>query len=262
MPRPGSAVPPLTNLAPGLYWTSDSGGSGQVTFSFNTGLSGANTTKYNLFHVLPESSARLGPVPSGSGVVPYRSGPAAGRAVYDTSTGLSWPLDANLPADDTFGVTGTTLVASKVNRSQMNVPLVDKDGTVYFSAVASTSAADGWIAAMNGAGYAGTDMWTLPSLGDLQTLDKDLGLRAGDVRLESSTPVGPFTHLQPGFYWACVRAAGVATGGACDLGRHAQPGRGTNTTLDWSFNFDDGFEGTDLDSKQFYVMVYFPAPHA
>ena len=27
----------------------------------------------------------------------------------------------------------------------------------------------------------------------------------------------------------------------------------------WSFNFDDGFQGTDLVSKLFYVMVYFPA---
>jgi hypothetical protein len=28
--------------------------------------------------------------------------------------------------------------------------------------------------------------------------------------------------------------------------------------LYWSFNFDDGFEGTDLPGKQFYVMVYYP----
>jgi hypothetical protein len=30
--------------------------------------------------------------------------------------------------------------------------------------------------------------------------------------------------------------------------------------MHYSFNFDDGFEGTDLPNKRFYVMVYFPAP--
>jgi hypothetical protein len=30
--------------------------------------------------------------------------------------------------------------------------------------------------------------------------------------------------------------------------------------LQWSFDFDSGFQGTDLESKLFYVMVYYPAP--
>jgi hypothetical protein len=30
----------------------------------------------------------------------------------------------------------------------------------------------------------------------------------------------------------------------------------------YSVNFDNGFEGTDLPNKQFYVMVYFPAAAA
>ena len=29
--------------------------------------------------------------------------------------------------------------------------------------------------------------------------------------------------------------------------------------LPYSFNFDDGFEGTGLSSKEFYVMMYYPA---
>jgi hypothetical protein len=30
----------------------------------------------------------------------------------------------------------------------------------------------------------------------------------------------------------------------------------------WSFNFDEGFQGTDETTKTFFVMVYFPAPSA
>jgi hypothetical protein len=30
--------------------------------------------------------------------------------------------------------------------------------------------------------------------------------------------------------------------------------------MEWSFDFDDGFEGTDSSDKEFYVMVNYPAP--
>ena len=28
--------------------------------------------------------------------------------------------------------------------------------------------------------------------------------------------------------------------------------------MEWSYNFDTGFQGTDLNPKQFYVMIYYP----
>jgi hypothetical protein len=31
------------------------------------------------------------------------------------------------------------------------------------------------------------------------------------------------------------------------------------TPMEWSFNFADGFQGTDKNDESFYVMVYFPA---
>jgi hypothetical protein len=30
--------------------------------------------------------------------------------------------------------------------------------------------------------------------------------------------------------------------------------------MEFSFNFDDGFQGTDENSKMFYVTVYYPVP--
>jgi len=243
---------PFLNLHPGLYWTSTQGMDGQKTFSFNTGAHGENTIAYNFFHVLPVTTAVLGPVPTGSGVLPYLRGPGAGRAVYDTKTHLSWTLDANLPAWSNFGDT-TTLTLDAGQGRMLNVSQVNRDGTVHFTGV-DTASTTGWIVSLNNSGFAGTNTWRLPAMEDLDTLYAHLNLEAGDPRLEWPFPTGPFAHAQPGFYWACVRADNTGANGRCDLSQTAPGG------LEWSFNFDDGFEGTDLISKQFYVMVYFPAP--
>ena len=251
---------PFFNLQPGLYWTSDVNSGSEVTFSFNTGDKGGNTTKYNYFHVLPMTKALLGPVPPGSGVVPYLSGQGAGRAVYDKTTGYSWTLNANLPAENNFGVTQTTTITSSVDGSVLTIPLVLADGAVYSSAVDPT-ATTGWIASMNAGDYAGTQSWELPSLNDLTNLYSDLSIQVGDPRMEWPLFVGPFWHLQPGFYWGCVRAASnLDSNGPCDLSQNAPTAPGKTIPMEWSFNFDDGFMGTDGSDKVFYVMVYFPAP--
>jgi hypothetical protein len=258
-PRFFTLVWPFLNLQPGLYWTTDMNGGGQVTFSFNSGDKGGNTTKYNYFHVLPMTKALLGPVPPGSGVVPYLSGQGAGKAVYDKKTGYSWTLNANLPAENKFGVTQKTTITSKVDGSALTVPLVDADGAVYFSAI-DPKAKSGWIASMNDNDYAGTQSWQLPSVDDLLQLYDDLRLQAGDPRMEWQSFVGPFSHLQPGFYWGCVRAASnLDSNGPCDLRKNAPTAPGKALPMEWSFNFDDGFTGTDSNDKAFYVMVYFPA---
>jgi hypothetical protein len=81
--------------------------------------------------------------------------------------------------------------------------------------------------------------------------------------MEWGSFAGPFRHLQPGFYWACVRAASnLGSNGPCDLSKNAPTAPGKVTPMEWSFNFDDGFTGTDSNEKAFYVMVYFPAPAA
>ncbi len=251
-----SLVWPLLNLQPALYWTSDQDSGGEETFSFDTGLGGANTTKYNYLHVLPMAPGAIGTLPAGSGVLPYMSGPAAGRAVYDTNTDTSWTLDANLAAWNNFGVSGTTTIVPDVKTSvTVTVPLIDADGAMLLATAAN---AGGWLDAMNLNNYAGTSNWMLPTLLDLEKLYKDLRLQAGDVRLESPWSVGPFQHFQPFFYWSCERDANPMDNSqsACDPTLSPTPG------FAFSFDFDDGFEGTDGLSKEFYVMVYYPAPGA
>jgi hypothetical protein len=256
VPRFFTIVWPLFNLQPGLYWADDKNAP-QNTFSFNTGLPGENTTKYNFFHVLPMTTTLLGSFAEGEGVVPYVSGPGAGRAVYDKLTGLSWTLDANLPAARNFNFTDT--VTLDLNGTLVPLPAVNAGGTVHFAAIDPTNPTYGWIAAMNTANYAGSNSWKLPAAADLGTLFTDLGLHTGDPRLEWPFFVGPFWRLQPGFYWSCVRENDALTNSPCDYTKEAPSMPGVQATPEWSFNFDDGFQGTDHKGRQFYVMVYFPA---
>jgi len=187
---PNSVVPvfltlvwPLFNLQPGLYWADSTDSGGEKTYSFNTGDKGSNTTKYNFLHVLPVTKTLLGPIPPGAGVVPYLSGPAAGRAVYDKLSGLSWTLNANLPALENFGVTDTETITSDVDGTSLTVRVINKDGAVLFSTV-DPNATSGWLSSMNGASYAGTNTWALPTIDEMRSLHDDLGMPAGDPRLE------------------------------------------------------------------------------
>ncbi len=232
---PDSVVPyflnwvwPFFNLQPGLYWTSDPG---PQTFSFNSGLHGSNTTKYNFLHVLPMTTAVLGPLPPGKGVQPYLSGPGAGRAVYDSNTGISWTLNANLPAFYNFGFRATTTITSDVNPSVLTLPMINKDGAVYFSAIDPANTKSGWIVSMNNSKYAGTSTWALPSLKNMNDLYSDMVISAGDTRLAWPFFVGPHWRLQPGFYWGCVRQTKTGPNGPCDYSQDAPTPVGNATPL-------------------------------
>jgi hypothetical protein len=246
-----STVAPFQNLQPSLYWTSDSSSGGEKTFSFGLDLVFSNTTRYNYFPLLPMVQGAIGAKPPGSGVVPYPGGAAAGKAVYDTATQVTWALDANLAASEPFGETGMTTIMSAGGKTY-TAPLVDAgSGTMLYDTTTP------WLAAMNQSGYAGTSGWILPHASDLQTLFADLGLHPGDDRLTARGDVGPFKHLQPFFYWACMRDQAGSSQSPCngqDAGKNMQ-----GVTMDPSFDFNDGFEGTDEDTKQFFVLVYYPA---
>jgi hypothetical protein len=268
VPRFGDTAGPFQNLQPGLYWTNESGGgAGEQTFSFLTGLSGTNTTKYNYFYLLPRLAAAPSnsPPPSGRGVLPYTSGLAAGKAVYDSNTQLTWLLDANLAASQDLGIAGTAEV--KGNNACVPAadcdffePLVNASGAMLFGDTATTA----WLGQLNGmnpSGYAGESTWALPSTGDLKTLYDHLVMPA--QALVSQTSVGPFQHLQPFFYWACVPydPSGNRIGSSrspCDFSMHAGKNPNGGADMEWSYNFDTGFQGTDLNTKQFYVMIYYP----
>lgn len=259
VPEFSAKVEPFENLQPSLYWTLDTNSGGGVTFSFLSQIKAANTPKYNFMHVLATIPGAIDNMPpASSGVVAYTSGNANRKAVYDATVkgGRTWILDANLPRSKDFGITGDTTITSSVNGQTLSVPKIDKDGAMLFETANDPDS--GWIAAMNKNKYAGANSWALPHNDDLQTLAADLQLHAHDSRHVYNGSVGPFQHLQPFFYWACERDPNGDSQSPCDPNLNPPP---TGTTpMRWSFNFDNGFQGTSESTKPFYVMVYYPAP--
>jgi hypothetical protein len=252
VPNFTNTVAPFHNLQPALYWSAtDSGVAGQATFSFNVGASFANTIKYNFMHVLPMRHGVIGATPpTGSEtVVPYSSGSAAGKAVYDKQTQITWIIDANLAASGRFGISGTTTIQSA--NGELTVPLINNNGAMLFETTKT------WLKAMNNSRYAGASDWEMPELSDLQTLYSDLQLQAGDARMTKHGSVGPLTNLQPFFYWACMRDQDGSSQSPCN-GRSVGDGPKNGANMEWTFNFNSGFQGTDQSDKSFYVMVYYP----
>jgi hypothetical protein len=254
---------PFHNLQPSLYWTSVSrGSSGQVTFSFTLGSTAANTPAYNYFHVLAIARGALPDAPtSGTGLVAYSNK----LAVYDFTAQppVTWLLDANLAATDKLGLKGTTTVAGTAPGSKtLTVPEIASNGTMTLN-IANT-----WIGKLNSTHWAGAGttvggktypIWMMPSDTDLSTLFNHLQLTVGDPRLlMSGTDVSPFKNFQPFFYWSCMR----------DPGTNQLPCNGQNagtlhcksggTPMEWAFNFDSGFLGTDENTKKFFFIAYSP----
>jgi hypothetical protein len=250
-PRFQDSVAGFLNLHPALYWSATEGGqTGQQTFSFLTGQSGSNTTDFNLLHVLamhrgmlPGSSIQSG----ATGMAKYSSGPAAGAAVYDAVSGISWLLDANLAATRAFGVSGSVTIPRKPIHDRTTLPSIATGGAMHFQAV------NAWLRGLGDSNYAGTKSWVLPELADLETLYAHLSLASGDPAFVVSGSTGPFRNFQPSFYWACPES--VADPSRCDYGRVLNV---RNTiAMRWSFNFDTGFQGTSQETKRYYMTVYY-----
>lgn len=255
VPDFSAAIGPFQNVQPSMYWSQDTNIGGVVTFSFLSNIQAANTTKYNFMHVLPTLPGAIGQAPAGSqGVVAYTNGSAEGKALYDAKVpgGRTWVIDANLARTNRFGIKGVTAITSKVNNRAVTVPLIDSGGAMLFET------ANDWIAAMNKSNYAGATTWALPRYTDFEALFTHLNISAHDSRLMSHQSVSAFDNLQPFFYWACERKQGGTSESPCDPNLNPPPNPG-GSPMAWSFNFDNGFQGTSLTSKPFYVIVYYPA---
>jgi hypothetical protein len=245
----------LKNLHPGLYWTRSSAGeTGFQTFSFLSGLSGSNTVKYNHLHVIAVHKGLIpGSAPGDvngarNGVIPYVSGLAAGKAVFDVASGQSWLADANLAATEPFGIEGSEPVPATRNDNAITLPFLAPGGGLLFKA------AQRWVNALSAARFAGTSDWLLPEIADLQALYKGLQLEPGNRALMAEGHNGPFSRLQPFSYWACPQS--LLTPNRCDYDKVLNVRDAL--AMRCSFNFDSGFQGTSQESKQYYVLVYHP----
>jgi hypothetical protein len=260
VPRP--EVLPFTNLLPSMYWTADSSGGGQATFSFLSDIRAANTPKFNYMHILATVSGAIGKPPAQSGVVAYTSGPAANNAVYDADVagGRTWIRDSRLPCTKNFGVKDSVTITSSVTSVSWRVPKINNGCAMLLETANDPSA--GWIAEMRNSRYLTRNDWELPRYDELQALFDHLHLHPWDARLVSRGKAGPFQNLQPFFYWACQRDQKGNSQSPCNPSLQPPPTRTPHgpVPMRWSYNVDDGFLGTSEYNKEFYVMVYYPAP--
>ena len=257
-PGLAATVGPIHNLKASYYWalqnnggTSGTSNGGQETFSFANGIQGGNTINDTYFYVLPMVAGAIGTQPScpagGAAVVPYTSGAASGNAIYDCRTGFTWAADANLAASNSFGITG-------------NVDITNHSGTITAPKISSGAmlfqTATEWIQAMNSSQYLGSSAWQIPATSAvLRDLFRDLNIASGDTRLLWTGTLGPFQNLQPFFYWACQRDQTGNSQSPCT--GYAPPDG--SSQLQWSFNFDYGFQPTSSIVQKFFVTVYYPA---
>jgi len=254
-------VAPLHNLKPSYYWalqnnggTSGTSNGGQEMFSFANGIQGGTTINDTYYYVLPVVTGAIGAPPScpagGAVVVPYIAGPASGNAVYDCSTGYTWPADANLAASNPFGIVGNIAIAY-ASRT-ITAPKIGGGAMLFQTATQ-------WIQAMNNSQYLGSSAWQIPaSSKTLEDLFADLGMASGDTRLMWTGSLGPFENLQPFFYWACERDQSGNSQSPCS---GYAPADGSSQ-LQWSFDFDYGLQATSALIQKYFVMVYYPVTAA
>jgi hypothetical protein len=285
----GATFGQLQNLRPGPYWYAGPSPSptGTSTFAFGDQIPGANTTSYNYFHVLPMLVGAIdGIAPGNTGIVPY----ANGMAIYDSTpyptdgNPRTWVIDANLATTmgNPFNIDGSAMItlpiwkATDPNAMPVMARTIGKGGAMPYP-IAQQAVA-------NMAGYLsakGSANWTLPSPpnmttpGDLETLAQHLSLAAptpsslapGNATLNAPGMDGPFSHLQPSFYWACPAFVDGSPAGCSPSPAPAM--NPMQTDMQWSFNFDSGFQGTDegciyptakKQCKKFFVTVYYPGP--
>jgi hypothetical protein len=267
----GVTIGPIQQLQLSYYWTSAAGGiGGAQVFSF-TGLGDATTTNDSYYYVLPEVPAASGPIGGvaptcapGTSVTPYVAGPAAGQAVYDCVTGITWLANANLAATNPLGLTGNVPGGITEKRpypsprpTTIAAPLI-KGGAMLWST------AKQWVAALDsanaGTGYLGSAQWQLPaSAAEMRALYQHLQLAPGDARLAAHDTVGAFLNLQPFFYWEVCEPDPSGLGGtSADCAQGNAPPSTSGAQMNFDFTFGYGIQATDLAALRYFVMVYFP----
>jgi hypothetical protein len=255
VPIPPNSVGPFQNFQPGVYWSRSFGGGladNKANFSFADGARGGTNT-FNYSYVLPMIKGEIpgtGTV-SGNGLVLSRNG----LTVYDPVAKITWPADADLAAQEPFSL--------EPCKSPTKPTLcVAKDGSMNYAS------AEQFVADMNAANYGAETKeqitWELPPsdpacpqynctkhnpLGELYYTR--LGLQAGTpvVPLPDNA-VGPFLHLQPGYYWSCEAPT---IDHPCVEDSTPVP----NTDAQFDFSFGIGFLSTAREPGAHFVTVYY-----
>jgi hypothetical protein len=269
VPIPPNRVGPFRNFQPGIYWSgsggsdSDSSGGGLTctipNFNFGTGAQGGGCGG-DYSYVLPVLSGHVSAmIPSGVGTLSIA---LDGRGVYDPVTNLTWLADANLAARETFGL-------PRCVTAPETITCVADDGSM------NSASAAAWVAAMNAyvdpitkaVGYLGQTTWNLPTL-DASCPTYGCGGHAnpmGNLYYDQfqiiagmsivpypDVAVGPFRHIVPIPYWACL-ADTIQS--ACEPADSSADEPSTDS--EWGFSFATGFLGTERVTANHFVTAYY-----
>jgi hypothetical protein len=278
-PLPDVRVGPFHNFQPYLYWTSDAGqpfsfDTGAQTFSFNTGWTGSNTLHHYMY-VLPMIQTKVDKIFGTTPVTYVSSGVGSlqvsvdGLLVYDPVMDITWLADADLAKSQTFGAQCASYVSTtKATTFPLGIPCIAPDGSMAGDTANKVgnpgNGGVAWIDGMNaynGVGWLGRHDWKLPASGNcgghfgcldsaLGELFHQLGLDKGaGVFVNQNVSVGPFYDVQPYLYWSC--------GGPVTIDPPCHTPTPLESNQEWSFSFGNGFQGTDLQGNDLYVMLYF-----
>ena len=130
------------------------------------------------------------------GLLPATPGGTDYQAVYDTDLDITWLADSNLPASQSFGITG-----------------------ISASGLMKWSTANTWLAALNidgGTGYLGFSDWRLPSTPDTSGIGYNLngselghiyydelgGTPNNSIQSSGDPDLGLFQNLDGGYIWS------------------------------------------------------------
>jgi len=257
-----------------LYWSGSvspfsTNGNGYLTFSFangaqnsdlgvkvtdiHTGITSVSGIFLNVLLYYPGQLPGM-PPPTGTGLQVSPDG----KSVYDPILNVTWPTDANLAASNTFGIARCAGVGT--SGAVPPPPCISTSGTMNWTT------ANLFVLAMSTGGYLGGANWQLPPIADASCKLSDcanagdpmaylyyqrLGLGAGQIANLSTSVTGPFTGLQPYFYWSSVANAGPDPELSRCSDQPASPG------LFCDFSFASGFLNTDLLSTYNFVTAHY-----
>ena len=127
---------------------------------FGNSIRGGTTTKDTYYYVLSMVPGAIDTLPICPAIIPapviaYASGAAAGNAVYDCGTGYTGLANANLAAEQSFGISGTTIIDFGGHRT-VTVPLIDNGSMLFVTAMQ-------WVDALDASHYLGSLSWHIPA---------------------------------------------------------------------------------------------------
>jgi hypothetical protein len=296
----GSTSVCFHNLQPNFYWSAghnnSAGALNHVAFSFATGLSDGIVSENQ-----PQMNhpGQVNVVGTFLDVLPLIPGTETGsgpptltdnnQAIYDPTTGTTWPVDANpaatLVATYTPAQLQTMLGMTVCNGvgTPSNAPnCINPDGSMNWSS------AQQFVWALNQIKYLDLIGWTLPPFNNIGCAGQacadptdnplaylyygqnELGWTTGNPALVTPQPTAannPFNDIQMTYYWSCAAMDDqLMAASPCDYATTTVPAPG----FAWDYSLSNGYQSTDhsglnppgIDyvSEDFFVTAYYAVP--